>query len=176
MNTGKSFDRKNRVLAVVFCLIASSALVAEDGRFRPKGQADSDNRAVDGCQITSEPAQTRQGDAEPWNRYFDQTLSARMREGVNGGYALVVCKDGRMILHRAEGYARMPWERDKPGVKMTIDTPVQLASVTSPSQRLRFSRRGSCRAILSIWMIPSGQVSNARASGFQTFVSRSKRL
>ena len=64
-----------------------------------------------------------------WNAYFDKALDLKGKEG---GYALIVLKDANRVIERAEGWARAPWEKEKPGVKMTIHTPVQLASVCKP--------------------------------------------
>lgn len=76
--------------------------------------------------------------ARSWKSYLEKTLAPRMQDGVNGGYALVIYKDGRPLVERADGFARMPWENQQPGVKMTIDTPVQLASVTKAVTAVAF--------------------------------------
>ncbi len=72
---------------------------------------------------------TKVNDWDAWNRYFDKTLTLK---GKQGGYALIVMKNGRRVIERSEGWARAPWERETPAVKMTTDTPVYLASASKP--------------------------------------------
>ena len=49
---------------------------------------------------------------------------------LEGGYAVTVMHGGRIAASDAFGWARTPWERERPGLKFTIDTSTALASVS----------------------------------------------
>lgn len=55
-----------------------------------------------------------------------QTMSGKLV----GGYECEAIDHGKVVVTLAEGWARAPWEKVDPAVKMTINKPMELASVS----------------------------------------------
>ena len=55
-----------------------------------------------------------------------QTMAGRLA----GGYECEVINHGKVVVALADGWARAPWEKVNPAVKMTINKPIDLASVS----------------------------------------------
>ncbi len=47
-----------------------------------------------------------------------------------GGYECVVINHGKLVLSLADGWARAPWEKTDPAVKMTANTHMEIASLS----------------------------------------------
>jgi CubicO group peptidase (beta-lactamase class C family) len=75
---------------------------------------------------------------EKWSAYLHHTLDGKLA----GGYVFLVLDHGKVAVSGAEGWARAPWEKENPSLKWSLDTPMQLASV---------SKTITAVALLKLW-------------------------
>ena len=61
---------------------------------------------------------------------FGAIIRDAMAGKLAGGYECVVIDHGKVAVALAEGWARAPWEKVDPSVKMTVSKPIELASVS----------------------------------------------
>ena len=67
----------------------------------------------------------------PFNaRKFGTIIRQTMAGKLAGGYQCVVVDHGKVVVALADGWARAPWEKADPAVKMTVNMPIALASVS----------------------------------------------
>ena len=69
----------------------------------------------------------------PFNpRKFGTVIRQAMAGKLAGGYECEVIDHGKIVVALAEGWARAPWEKVDPAEKMTINSQIELASVSKP--------------------------------------------
>jgi len=73
---------------------------------------------------------------------FGTLLREAMADKFAGGYECVVIDHGKVVVALADGWARAPWEKVAPAIKMTVNMPMALASV---------SKTISAVGILKLW-------------------------
>ncbi len=63
-------------------------------------------------------------------RRFAPSIHRQLAGHLEGGYAFAVMHGGAIVASDTFGWARTPWERDRPSMKWTLDTTMALASVS----------------------------------------------
>lgn len=67
----------------------------------------------------------------PFNpRKFGSIIRETMAGKLAGGYECEVVDRGKVVVALADGWARAPWEPQDPSVKMTVNKPIEIASVS----------------------------------------------
>jgi len=69
-------------------------------------------------------------------------MSARLGNNAVGGYCFVVRLNGQVVGSGTGGYARMPWEKESPGLRWSVTKPMPVASV---------SKMITAMAIMKLW-------------------------
>jgi CubicO group peptidase (beta-lactamase class C family) len=61
---------------------------------------------------------------------FGAVIHRQLAGHIEGGYAFIVTHGGAVVASGAFGWARTPWEHERPGLQWTLDTTTALASVS----------------------------------------------
>jgi CubicO group peptidase (beta-lactamase class C family) len=78
----------------------------------------------------AQATQRQRGPAEHDFARFAPAVHRQLAGHLEGGYALVVTHGGEIVASDTFGWARTPWERERPGMRWTLDTSMALASVS----------------------------------------------
>ncbi len=85
-------------------------------------------------------------DFAKWTRIVHEHCDGKLA----GGYAFAVWHQGKLAAEGTGGWARVPWEKQEPGVKWTLDKPMGVASV---------SKTVTAVALLRLWQEADGKFS-----------------